>query len=77
MTDSCLPCCMAAEVRKRLGMPEKWEKERPQMKGRDVKTTVKFMDPRAGERLGIFHLPKPGQSVMPTHKPTFAEVSTG
>ena len=59
--------------------PQKYNQERlvPQLKGRDKRKTMNFMDPSAGKRLGIFHHPEPGMEVMPPHKPNLAEVLLG
>ena len=38
-----------------------------------MKSQITFTDP-SGERLGLFHRPKPGTKIMPKAKPTLAEV---
>ena len=68
-----------ADVRRRLGMPNKSvahpiPRISPRLKGRDNRTPVDFMNPEAGKRLGIFDHPRPGTAVMPPHKPSLAEV---
>ncbi len=65
----------AAEVRKRLGMPEKHERVTRQLKDKGRRETTNVLDPKAGgRRLGIFDPPEPGTRVMEPRGPNFAEV---
>ena len=47
----------------------------PKLASKGTEYNIDFTDPSSGERLGIFHHPKPGTKIMPRSKPTLAEVS--